>query len=339
MPSTYLNLFDRKILIAPLDWGMGHASRCVPLIKQLQKQNNHFIIACTTQQKKFLQQELTDVEYVDLFGYNINYSAILPLWIKILLQLPKLFSVVGRENKWLTNYLQNNKIDVIINDNRFGLYNKAIESIFITHQLNIQTPTFNKIINCINTSFIKKYNTCWVPDYDEKEKRLSGILSDYNKQLVNVEFINPLSRFEKRESKQKKYEVLILLSGPEPQRTLLEEKLVAAFTNTNYTIALVRGSNIQMERKISSNIHVIDIASSKQLQELYNSSGKVICRSGYSTLMDLHALDLKALLIPTPGQTEQEYLADYWKEKFGYASLEQKQITKERIEDFMKAEL
>ncbi len=103
MPTTHSNLFEKKILIAPLDWGMGHAARCVPLIKKLQQQNNHFTIACTPQQKQFLQQELNNVEYVDLFGYNITYSSVLPLWIKILIQLPKLVSVVeGNTNGWQT---------------------------------------------------------------------------------------------------------------------------------------------------------------------------------------------------------------------------------------------
>ncbi|MHB8260894.1 MAG: glycosyltransferase [Bacteroidia bacterium] len=339
MVTANLNLFEKKILLAPLDWGFGHVARCVPLVKKLQEQSNHFIIACTPQQKQFLQQELNNIEYVDLFGYNIRYSAFLPLWLKILVQLPKLYFVVRKENRWLTNYLQKNKIDIVISDNRFGFYNKSVESIFITHQLNIQVPAFKKVINRINDSFIKNYSKCWVPDYTEKEKRLSGILSDYNKQLKNIEFINPLSRFQKKEPQQNKYDVLILLSGPEPQRSILEDKLVSVFLNTNYTIALARGTVIPRERKIPDNFFVIDIASTKQLQELFNSSEKIICRSGYSTLMDLYALRLNALLIPTPGQTEQEYLANYWGEKFGYTFIEQKHITQERIETFMKSEL
>jgi uncharacterized protein (TIGR00661 family) len=336
VPTANLNLFGKKILLAPLDWGMGHSARCIPLVKQLQQQDNKFTIACTIQQKQFLQQELNDVEYVDLFGYNISYSTVLPLWIKVLFQLPKLISVVRRENKWLANYLRNNKIDVVISDNRFGMYHKNVQSIFITHQVSIQAPVWGKMINRINSSFITKYNSCWIPDYAEKEKRLSGVLSDSNAQLQNIEFINPLSRFEKREFKEKKYDALILLSGPEPQRTLLEEKLMDVFVNTNYTVVLVRGSNTAMERKTSSNFNVISIASTKQLQELFNSTDKIICRSGYSTLMDLHALGLKALLIPTPGQTEQEYLAVYWQEKFGYAFIEQKHITQESIKSFLK---
>lgn len=339
MLTPNLNLFGKKILLTPLDWGLGHAARCVPLVKKLQLQDNHFIIACTPQQKQFLQQELKGVEYVDLFDYNIRYSTFLPLWIKIFIQLPKLYFVVRKENNWLANYLQKNRVDVVISDNRFGFYNKSVESIFITHQLNIQAPAFKKVINRINNSFIRNYNKCWIPDYVEKGKRLSGILSNGSNPLKTTEFIGHLSRFEKKEPQQKKYDVLILLSGTEPQRTLLEDKLVSVFLNTNYTIALVRGSVTPRERKIPSNFFVIDVASSKQLQELFNSSDKIICRSGYSTLMDLYALGLKALLIPTPGQTEQEYLAGYWKEKFGYTTIKQKHISQENIEAFMKREL
>ena len=336
MPNTTpINLSGKKILLAPLDWGLGHASRCVPLLNQLQQQNNQLIVACTTQQKKFLEQELKGLEFIDLFGYNIRYARVLPLWVKIFLQLPKLCLVVRKERKWLAAYLEENKIDVVISDNRFGLYNSHVESIFITHQLNIQVPAFKNIVNGINTFFIKKYTRCWVPDYREKEKRLSGILSQENPNLKNVEFIGPLSRFEKKELQEKKYAVLLLLSGPEPQRSLLEEKLTTAFLNTQHTVALVRGSLQTKEKKFPSNFFVTDMASSKELRTLFASSEKIICRSGYSTLLDLHVLGLKALLIPTPGQTEQEYLARHWHKEFNYECIEQNKISKEGIEFFM----
>ncbi|HXU25886.1 MAG TPA: glycosyltransferase [Bacteroidia bacterium] len=336
MLSSPINLYNKKILLAPLDWGMGHAARCVPLIKQLQQQQNSLVIACTKQQQQFLEQEISGVEFASLFGYNMSYAKVLPLWVKILFQLPKLSAVVKQENKWLANYLKENKTDVVISDNRFGFYNENVESIFITHQLNVQAPFFQNMINRINGSFIKKYNICWVPDYVEEEKRLSGILS-VEKNRMNAVFIGPLSRFQKTEWQQKKHDVLIVLSGPEPQRTLLEEKLVLAFANTSYKIALVRGSFNERAQKLPSNFYVINVASSKQLQELLSVSEKIICRSGYSTLMDLDTLNAKALLIPTPGQSEQEYLAKYWQDKFACTYLEQKNISEESIKKFMLA--
>jgi uncharacterized protein (TIGR00661 family) len=332
--SSPINLYNKKILLAPLDWGMGHAARCVSLVKKLQQQQNTVVIACTSQQQQFLEQEISGVEFVSLFGYDMRYAKVLPLWLKILMQLPKLFFVVRKENKWLANYLKKNKTDVIISDNRFGFYNENVESIFITHQLNVQAPFFTKAINRINHSCIKKYNACWVPDYAEEEKRLSGILSTKNG-IKNTVFIQPLSRFTKKKVQQKKYDVLILLSGPEPQRTLLEEKLISAFANTSHKISLVRGCFNEVVQKLPSNFYTINVASSQQLQELFNESGKIICRSGYSTLMDLDALNVTALLIPTPGQSEQEYLANYWQEKFACTCLEQKSISEESIKKFM----
>lgn len=331
-----LNLFNKKILLAPLDWGLGHAARCVPIIKQLQQQNNTLTVACNETQKTFLQKEITNVTYIDLFGYNVQYSTILPLWIKICLQMPRLFLIVRKENKWLANYLKQNKTDVVISDNRFGFYNDKVESIFITHQLNIQTPALKTLVNNINNSFIKRFNAIWIPDHAEVEQRLSGELLNPKQTFKNAVFIGALSRFEKATEQEKKYDAFILLSGPEPQRTLLEEKLVSSLLNTKYKVALVRGSNLEMKNKLSTNFTVINVASSMQLQEFFNVSEKIICRSGYSTLMDLHALNLKALLIPTPGQTEQEYLANYWEKKFGYAYLEQKSISKERIGKFLQ---
>ncbi|MEO8762451.1 MAG: glycosyltransferase [Bacteroidia bacterium] len=335
MPNTYLNLSNKKVLLAPLDWGLGHAARCVPLIKQLQQQNNTLVIACTKTQKTFLQNEINNVTYVDLFGYDVRYASVLPLWMKICFQMPRLGLVVRKENKWLANYLHANKTDVVVSDNRFGFYNKSVESIFITHQLNIQTPVLKKVVNDINKYFIKKFNAVWIPDYAEKEKRLSGELSTPKKTIENTAFIGVLSRFKKVESIEKKHDVLILLSGPEPQRTLLEEKLISVFTNSTYKIALVRGNSIPLKNKLPVNFSVINVASSNQLQELFNSSKKIICRSGYSTLMDLHAQNLTALLIPTPGQTEQEYLAHYWQQKFNCIFLEQKNITIENIRQFL----
>ena len=330
------HLNEKKILLTPLDWGLGHVARCVPLIKQLQQQNNTLVIACTEKQKSFLQKELTGVTYVDLFGYNVQYARFLPLWVKICFQMPRLFFVIRKENKWLANYLKHHETDVVISDNRFGFYNKNTENIFITHQLNIQTPVLKNLVNRLNRSFIKKFHAVWVPDYPKKEKRLSGLLSEPKHSLQNTTLIGPLSRFSKTKSQEQKYDLLILLSGPEPQRTLLEDKLLSTLVNTKQKIALVRGSAVTEKNNLSDNFTVIDLASSVKLQELFSASKKIICCSGYSTLMDLHALDLTALLIPTPGQTEQEYLAEYWQDKFGCQFLEQKNITKENILKFLE---
>lgn len=332
MLSEKISFQNKRILVCPLDWGLGHAARCIPLIKYLQEQNNKVIIACNEKQKTFLRNEIEGVEFVDLFGYEVNYSNLFPLGIKILFQFPKLCLVVRKENVWLTDFLKSVKIDVVISDNRFGLYNKNIESVFITHQVFVKAPFLSGIANYINHLFIKKFNQCWVPDFEEKEKSLSGELSQGKVVNKNTVFIGPLSRFTKKESAAVKFfDVLLLLSGVEPQRSLLEKKLVAVFTNTKVKIALVRGTNIKQSKSFPENFTVTNVATTQQLETLFYSSEKIICRSGYSTLMDLYALGLNALLVPTPGQTEQEYLAEYWNKKFGFKTLSQNEISEASV--------
>lgn len=333
MLSQKISFQNKKILLCPLDWGLGHTARCIPVIKLLLEQGNKVIVACNKKQKSFLlSEEVPGLVFVDLFGYNVHYSKFLPLWLMILFQFPRLYFVVRKENKWLQKFLKENEIDVVISDNRFGLYNKKVESIFITHQVFVKAPFLSGIINYINHAFIKEFNHCWVADFEDKNTSLAGDLSHGTSVFKNTRFIGPLSRFQTKENTGKeKFDVLILLSGLEPQRSLLEEKLVETFEKAKLKAVLVRGTEMIYKKLWPENFIVKNMASSKELQELLLSSENIICRSGYSTLMDLHALGLKALLIPTPGQTEQEYLADYWNKKFGFSVLKQKDITQESV--------
>jgi len=321
--------FNKNILICPLDWGLGHAARCVPLIRQLQKQNNRVVIGCTQWQKDFLQGEVDGAEYVSLFGYEVKYSEKIALGLKMLSQFPRLSLLVRKERAWLSGFLKKNKMDVVISDNRFGLYNKNVESVFITHQLFIPTPFFRSAVNKINFAFIKKYNSCWVPDHENEAASLSGSLCHNEVVPENVTYIGPLSRFSGREQvREKKCDVLALLSGVEPQRSALEEKITAGLAGTSLKVTLVRGTAKKGNTKFPDNFTVYDTVNTRVQEKLMLEAEKIICRSGYSTLMDLRALGLKAILVPTPGQTEQEYLAGYWNEKFGFHFVEQKQLGK-----------
>lgn len=318
-------------MLCPLDWGLGHAARCVPLARQLQAQNNRLIIACNNWQRSFFEQELNGVEYATLFGYNVKYAEKVSVGLKLLAQFPRLSFIVTKEHLWLKRFLQDNNVDVVISDNRFGLYNKKTENVFITHQLFVPAPFLKPVVNKLNFSFIKKYNACWIPDLADEEVSLSGALSHGKGVPGHAKYMGPLSRFTKQSITDKKYDVLILLSGVEPQRTLLEKKLTEIFSDTGLRVALVRGTAKKTTTLFAANFEVFDIAGTKTLETLFASSKKIICRSGYSTLMDLHALDLNALLIPTPGQTEQEYLAAYWHKKWGYATLAQKELSREVV--------
>lgn len=308
---------------------MGHASRCVPIIHELKK-NNTVIIGVTDLNSFFFEDYFPELKKINIPSYSISYSKFLPLWLKLFLQWPKIIRVINRENKQLQKIIHDHKIDLVISDNRFGLYSKNIESIFITHQLKLKTPVFSFLADKINRNYIQRFDEVWVPDFEDLKARLAGDLSNSKDIYKPVKYIGPQSALtiSTTHTLQNRVDYLILLSGVEPQRTILEKKCLSIFKHSNKKIVLVRGS--KLEGKISSqNISVIDFACGDELKELILHAETVICRSGYSTLMDLYILNKKKLiLVPTPGQTEQEYLANYWKNNFGATVFEQKNFVK-----------
>lgn len=319
----------KTIFIAPLDWGLGHATRCVPIIKELSA-NNKVIIGASSLNKVFFDNYFPQLQKIDLPSYKISYSKNLPVWSKILLQWPKISAVINEEKKLLEQIINQNKIDLVISDNRFGLYNKNVESIFITHQLNVKSPFFLGLANKKNKEYIHNFHKIWVPDHKNENERLSGQLSDSRDIKIPVEYIGPKSALKDIEinvSEDERSDILILLSGVEPQRSILENKLIEKFKDSAHKIILVRGSNSEFNFE-NKNICAFNFAFDGELKKLILCAETIICRSGYSTLMDLHLLNKKKIiLIPTPGQTEQEYLADYWKEKFGVQTIQQKNIS------------
>lgn len=318
-------LRNKTIFIAPLDWGLGHATRCVPLIKQL-RENNEVILGVTKTTALIFDQEFPEFKKVEIVPYNISYSQRLPLSIKLLLEAPIIFGVIQKENKQLKKIIHDYDIDVVISDNRFGLCNHSVECIYLTHQLTIQAGWFSFFANKIHNHYIKKFNQVWVPDFEEEEICLAGLLSR-NKALTNVTYIGPLSRLPLVDNTEKHFDYLCLLSGPEPLRSELEFTLIEKAKDSEKKICLVRGSQIKKLQTIPENVTLIDMPGAENLSRLIQSSKTIICRSGYSTLMDLHHLKKEnIILIPTPGQFEQLYLADYWKQKFGAKVILQKDL-------------
>ncbi|MBK6836034.1 MAG: glycosyltransferase [Bacteroidetes bacterium] len=312
---------SKRVLIAPLDWGLGHTARCIPIIQELLQQGNDVIFAGTQKQFDFVTQHQIEIKHVELFSYNVNYAKRLPQWVKIGAQLNKLKSKIRAEHKWLNDFLSIEKIDVVISDNRYGLYSNKVHSIFIGHQLSIQSPLLSKKINSIHANYINKFNECWIPD--DENINLSGELSINEKINIPTKQIGLLSRFSKyNSSANKKYDLLILLSGTEPQRSILEQKLMGALDNSTLSIALVRGTSTS-PTDIYTKTKTFDLLNSNELQTLIESAETIICRSGYSSIMDIILFNKKMILIPTPGQTEQEYLAKHLKKKYNIAYLEQ----------------
>ncbi len=307
----------KKVLVAPLDWGLGHATRCIPIINALVLNGFEVLIAAEGAQANLLRLEFPGLSIIPLEGYRVRYSR-QPAWLPFVLlwQLPRLIKVIRRENRWLQDIIREYTIDLVISDNRYGLYTKKVPCIFITHQLRIKAPFewLENMLQRINYRYINRYTACWVPDA-AGTINAAGILAHPQKLPgVPVHYIGLLSRFQYQPS-DIKYDYCILLSGPEPQRTLFEKKLLNQLADCNERILLVRGKpGIKEVITTPKHITVENHLPNTALQAALLQSNYIISRSGYTTVMELLLLHKKAILVPTPGQTEQEYLAQKLKE-------------------------
>ncbi len=250
---------------------------------------------------------------------------------RLLLQVPRILHAIWREHRWLKKTVYQYQVDAVISDNRFGLWHKTIPSIFITHQLGIRVPgskTLENMVQKINYRYINRFSACWVPD-EEKAPGLAGDLSHPGKlPSVPLHYIGPLSRLEKKEITEQQDHLLILLSGPEPQRTMLEEKLLAELVHYPGTATLVRGLPGANTMLPSTNmIRIYNHLPAEELNVEMHKASLLICRSGYSTVMDLALLGKKSILIPTPGQTEQEYLAGLYQQQQTACTTEQQHFS------------
>ncbi len=306
---------DKKytILVAPLDWGLGHATRCIPIITHLLRLGHQVIIGSDGAQAALLNEYFPDLKILSLKGYQIQYSADSRFFaFKIGSQLPKILQSIAYENQWLKQIIKAHQIDLVISDNRYGLYNEAIPCIFITHQLTIKAPFkwLEYLLRKINYSYINRFTECWVPDM-EGAANIAGELSHpIQMPKIAVQYINLLSRFKPIETTQK-FDYCILLSGPEPQRTVFEKIVVESIKKIKGSILVVRGKPLEKSVPfIANHITVYNHLNADDLSKAIQESKYIVCRSGYSTLMDLLILKKKMIVVPTPGQTEQEYLAD-----------------------------
>lgn len=307
----------KRILITPLDWGLGHATRCIPIVRELVKRNCTVFIAGSGDSLALLKNEFPFVGYFMLPGYRPVYSSTGNMIGKMISQIPKFMSVIMKEHREVESIVKTYKIDLIISDNRYGCWSSQVNSVFITHQLNILMPKsfrwLSNPINFFNKRLVKKFSRCWIPDYPDEKRSLSGKLSYYDKNFSNdIVHIGPLSRFKASTAITDMYDIVCILSGPEPQRSILEHKVISQLRDSSLRYFVVRGIVGPEDATVPNEAPLLN---SEALQNVILQSSLVIARSGYSTIMDLAALGKKGILIPTPGQTEQEYLADRWRKR------------------------
>lgn len=288
---------NQRILIGALDWGMGHLTRSTALMAILLHQGNELIFAGNQNQCEFIQGEFPNLKTQLIPGYEIRLDSKKSTFLQLMIQYPRIKKVMKTEQNWVESFLKNEQVDLIISDNRYGFYSEKVKSIILTHQINLQIPRFKKRVNAILSKWLNQFNEIWVPDY--YNRKLTGALSAPNKHQC-IRYIGPLCRFKKLEQPIK-YDYLIILSGPEPERSNFLQNVKSKYLNKGHELAFV-GADVPGSASYPN-------PTTKELEKLIAQSNCIISRAGYTTIMEMAALGQKAILFPTKGQYEQEYLA------------------------------
>ena len=326
-----------KILIAPLNWGLGHATRCIPLVRQHLEQGDEVVLAGDGDSLLLLQRHFPQLRVIHLPSLELRYTANDQQRGFYLRAIPALLRFTIADHYYLRQQLAIEHFDLIISDNRFGFFTRQTRCVYITHQLYIRLPRrlriFQPLARAVHACIIKRYHEVWVPDYENMEESLAGELCHGGRYDAHVKYIGPLSRFASSEGTPKElrrnsedtpkpyhapvaenteYSVVAILSGLEPQRSIFERAILERYANSSEKVLLVRGKVAEAQTMISrNNITIVASLSDQALLDAMEPATTIIARSGYSTIMDLAVLGLlhKAELHPTPGQSEQEYLA------------------------------
>jgi spore coat polysaccharide biosynthesis predicted glycosyltransferase SpsG len=325
----------QNILICPLEWGLGHSARMMPVAARLRDMKNNIFIGAGEIHLSFFRNEMQGLSFINFPGFKPAYSKHLPQYVSLFLQIPFLLYHSVREHFRLKKIIREYSVDIVISDNRFGLWNRNVKTVYITHMPVIPFPQALSFLEftgiLLHRAIIKKYTYCFIPDLPGKIN-LSGRLSHGVKLHINVRFIGILSRFSEMnsttdETLKKFRHNTVILSGPEPQREILKQKLIDILKDKEPLSVFFEGKPEEEEKSISlNNIIFYTHLASSGMAELIKGSETIVTRSGYTTVMELISLKCSALLIPTPGQTEQEYLARYLEEKGWFTTLLQKDL-------------
>jgi len=306
---------QKHILVAPLNWGLGHATRCIPIIRALLANDYKVTLASDGQALALLEKEFPALPLIELPSYKITYSEKGSNFKqKIVRNIPQIINAIKKENKVVNKLIDSLKIDGVISDNRLGLYSSKVPTVIISHQLNVLSGRTTWISTRMHRHFIQRFNECWVPD-SNGSINLSGRLGHPEKKLkIPTKYLGVLSRMTI--SKEiLTYKAIAIISGPEPQRSLLQTALCKQLRKFSGKVLLVEGKiSDEQETTQKGNLTIVNYLTSSDLEKAINQSEFVISRSGYTTVMDLARLQKKAFFIPTPGQSEQEYLANRLKQ-------------------------
>ncbi len=307
---------QKTVLAAPLNWGLGHATRMVPVIELLLQKGARVLLAADKRPYDFLKQRFPDCKMIRLPGFEPSYPEKGSMALRMISSFPLMLKKAHEANKLLQKIIDRHGVDIVISDNRYELSSTKVYSVFITHQLNVQTFRWQRLFQPLITQliyrYIKRFDELWIPDSENNQHNLSGKLSHVkNFPVENYQFTDPLSRLDLDvgASEMEPLDLLVLLSGPEPQRTVFEQLITTQLLKNKLRATVLQSKPEEKTIKQKENITLISHADDEQMAMLIKSADIVISRPGYSTIMDLSVFGKKAIFVPTPGQTEQLYLA------------------------------
>jgi UDP-N-acetylglucosamine transferase subunit ALG13 len=324
---------SKNILISPLNWGLGHASRLMPIIDWCIENDKNVIIAGNGESLSLLKNKYPNLISETIPAPKMKYGRKRAINIAYISRSLLMIANIIRERSYTRNLIKKHKIDTIISDNRPGIWSRKLKTIYITHQLNVFTGKSQnlsgKILSFMHRRIIKKYTHCWIPDY-ENELSIAGRMSQNNHNL-KLNYIGILSRFaetSKAITSNQEYKILCIASGPEPQRSILEKNFKELLIKSGHKSLIIRGLPNEPDADLETPlIKTINHCADNEFYRFITEADIIFCRSGYTTVMDLLALGRKAILVPTPGQPEQEYLAEYLAKNAGFISLDQSKLS------------
>lgn len=302
---------QKHILVTALYWGLGHAVRCIPIIEHLLDQSCKVSIASDGQALLFLQKTFPNLDCFELPSYNVSYPT-RNIYFNLALSSPSILTAISREYKSVQKLVEQHQFDAIIADNRYGCRHEKIPSILITHQVNLigNNLKLNRAASKLHHNLIQKFSACWIPDISSSPGLASSLShGSFDFPIEYVGFLSSLQRGSIQENKER--DLMIVLSGPEPQRTNLENKLLDQLNDFDREVLLVRGLVKETDEILHAKpkVRIVNYLNREKLMQELNASEVLLSRSGYTTLMDLAKLKMPAILIPTPGQPEQTYLS------------------------------
>jgi UDP:flavonoid glycosyltransferase YjiC (YdhE family) len=331
------------ILVSPLDWGLGHASRMIPVISRFMQDGQRVIIAGSGRSARLLKHTFPGLLFLQLPAPAIRFATGRFSWAGLIMRFPALIWSVIQEHRRISTIVDEYRVDIVVSDNRYGLYCRHAYCVFVTHQLSPVLPGMLRFLEFpvyrLISHFISCFTECWIPDVEDTDHNISGKLSHRYNKPPNAEFIGTLSRFcdcdtDHGGESVNRFDLAVILSGPEPQISTFENKVIGQVQPMPITVIILKGlrDNIPIQSSASNtNITLVFHLETQAFSQVIRQAGQVLCRSGYSGIMDMVALGVPAILVPTPGQSEQEYLANYLSARGWFRTIRQNDMQLQEI--------